>query len=133
MPDRRERDPLRSRSDLFDADRYSAPTAAMTTNSRLTDPRTYLDGNDPNIPRLISSLRFRWTPALIARVTAAVHLGRVPGERSTPRADSGWGHRPHLLGFQRLREDGRGAVGGGTAPFPLRLGNEVPQLLDRTL
>jgi len=40
----------------FDEDHYVAPAAAP--KSRLTDPRTYMDKDDPNIQRLISQRMF---------------------------------------------------------------------------
>ena len=40
----------------FDEDHYVSPAAS--SKSRLTDPRMYMDKDDPNIQRLISPQRF---------------------------------------------------------------------------
>jgi len=40
----------------FDEDHHVSPVAS--SNSRLTDPRVYMDKNDPNIQRLISPQMF---------------------------------------------------------------------------
>jgi hypothetical protein len=42
-----------SRDSAFDDDQYSAPQSQM--RSGLADPRRYMDKDDPNIQRLISS------------------------------------------------------------------------------
>jgi hypothetical protein len=44
--------------DSYDADQYVSPSARTATYPGLTNPRTYMDKDDPNIQRLISSRMF---------------------------------------------------------------------------
>jgi hypothetical protein len=45
--------------DSYDADQYAAPSARMATYPGLTNPRTYMDKDDPDLQRLISSRMFQ--------------------------------------------------------------------------